>query len=498
VAGDERAQSTADAGKRDAGKADAASPRRDAATVEQGQEPTPVAPPEVAPPEVAPPEVVPPEVAPPDASAPEPSTPDAASGAGEKSDKSLPCAVQTILRERCGTCHGSVTQFGAPMSLTNFDELHAASPRAQQPFYAVAQDRVQRTGAGMMPPSGQPPLTSQERDALLAWLAADAPAGDACQDPLPPPPVDAPDAGAPEPEVDCDVSFELRAYGDQGGGFLVPQQDDHYECFYFKADVAPETLATSLTPLLDKTSVLHHWLLFAADNDDESPNGTHRLCDGIHPGAYLMAAWLPGTPALVLPKDVGMEMPGGGSAQFILENHYNNIARQQDLTDDSGVKVCATNKPKTQHAAIHWLGSERITLPPASRGSASATCTPQSQEPVHILGVIPHMHKLGRYVSMVITRKDGSTDKLHEGTFEFESQTYYPKDIVLQPGDRVTTRCDYDNITTGTVTLGEKTSNEMCYMFTLAYPVGSMNTGGDFLNPLTGVPFVQGPNRCML
>jgi hypothetical protein len=34
-------------------------------------------------------------------------------------------------------------------------------------------------------------------------------------------------------------------------------------------------------------------------------------------------------------------------------------------------------------------------------------------------------------------------------------------------------------------------------MFTLAYPVGSMATGGDYLNPLTGQPVVQGPNRCM-
>jgi hypothetical protein len=34
-------------------------------------------------------------------------------------------------------------------------------------------------------------------------------------------------------------------------------------------------------------------------------------------------------------------------------------------------------------------------------------------------------------------------------------------------------------------------------MFTLAYPVGSMNTGGDLLNLLTGQPVVMGPNRCM-
>jgi hypothetical protein len=107
------------------------------------------------------------------------------------------------------------------------------------------------------------------------------------------------------------------------------------------------------------------------------------------------------------------------------------------------------------------------------------------------------MHKLGRRATMTILRADGSTEMMHDASFEFENQAFYSKSLVLKPGDRVTTRCDYMNTTSSVVTLGEKTSNEMCYMFTLAYPVGSMNTGGDYLNPLTGQPFVQGPNRCM-
>jgi hypothetical protein len=293
------------------------------------------------------------------------------------------------------------------------------------------------------------------------------------------------------------VSFELRAGDGKGGKFPIPQEDDHYECFYFKTNVDANTLATSLAPLLDETRSLHHWLLFAAPNENESPSGTHRQCDGIHPGAYLMAAWLPGTPALVLPQDVGMEMPTGASPQFILENHYNNIARLQGASDNSGVKVCATKKPKATHAGMHWLGSERITLQARSAGSAQATCAPVSQQPIHILSVIPHMHKLGRHATMTIMRANGATEKLHDGVFEFENQAIYTKNVVLNPGDKVTTRCDYMNDTSGVVTLGEKTSNEMCYMFTLAYPVGSMATGGDYLNPLTGQPVVQGPNRCM-
>ncbi|MET0282922.1 MAG: hypothetical protein ABW352_00570 [Polyangiales bacterium] len=418
-------------------------------------------------------------------------------GGGGASDSGLPCAVQSVLAERCWTCHDQVPQFGAPVSLSNFEQLHAQSPRAKVPYYQAVADRIQPGELPAMPPAGQPPLSAEQRATLLDWIAAGAPAGEACA--VEPPPVTGVDAGVEPPpaESDCDVSFELRGTDFKGGAYPVPMADDHYECFYFKANIEPGTLATRLTPLLDKTNVLHHWLLFAADNENEAPSGTHAPCSGIHPGAALAAAWLPGTPELVMPDDVGMELPSGPTAQFILENHYNNIPRYENLKDDSGVKVCATKKPKAQHAAIHWLGSELISIPPGGSGSASGTCTPKPDGPVHILGVVPHMHKLGSYVNMTILRANGSTETLHDGAFEFESQGYYAKDIVLQPGDRVTTKCDYKNTYTRTVTLGERTGDEMCYMFTLAYPVGRMNTGGNYLNPFTGQPFIQGPNRCM-
>jgi hypothetical protein len=306
------------------------------------------------------------------------------------------------------------------------------------------------------------------------------------------------DAGSLESDAgtsgDCELGFELRATTGSGG-YPVPLEDDHYECFYFKASVDPSALATSLSPLIDDSRVLHHWLLFASDQE-EAPSGSHARCNGIHPNAYIMAAWAPGTPALVLPPDVGMELPSGPTAQFILETHYNNIARIAGAVDKSGVKVCATAKPKKDLAAIHWLGSELIRLAPKAAGSASATCTPSGSDPIHLLGVMPHMHTLGVHTKMTILRKNGTTEPMHDGVFEFKNQTWYQKNIVLQPGDKVQSTCSYMNTTGATVTLGESTGDEMCYLFTLAYPVGRMNSGGDYRDPL-GQPYVKGPNRCM-
>jgi Copper type II ascorbate-dependent monooxygenase, C-terminal domain len=61
-------------------------------------------------------------------------------------------------------------------------------------------------------------------------------------------------------------------------------------------------------------------------------------------------------------------------------------------------------------------------------------------------------------------------------------------EIVVGPGDRLTTTCTYENDTSRIITFGQGTAQEMCYNFVVAWPAGSLNTGGNLLD---------GPNRCM-
>jgi len=399
----------------------------------------------------------------------------------------LPCEVRSVLNEHCVSCHGATPQFGAPMSLVTWDDLQApSSSNAMQATYLTVGKRI-TDSAHPMPPSPHARLSGDDLSALTEWIADGAPRSDEPCEALDPA---GPDASGDFPDPsECDVSLELRA-GDGNGGFNVPLEEDRYECFYFKSDLTPDTLGLGFRPIVDDSRVLHHWLLYATV-DAGLTNGAHESCSGVHPGATLLSGWAPGGENIVMPPDVGMQLPNGKDAFFILEIHYHNSHGLTDTADRSGVELCATKKPKKNLAAVHWLGSENIFLL-GGQGTASSTCTPTGTEPVHLLGVSPHMHTHGRHSKMIIKRSDGAEEVFIDEPFEFANQITYRREAVLNPGDTITSTCTFDNDSGAFVTFGEKTADEMCYMFTIAYPVGAMNTGGDFAG--VGVP---GPNRCM-
>ena len=70
------------------------------------------------------------------------------------------------------------------------------------------------------------------------------------------------------------------------------------------------------------------------------------------------------------------------------------------------------------------------------------------------------------------TRADGTTSLLHDRAFDFNYQRQYLyHDVVLQPGDRLTTSCTFSS----PAVFGKGTNDEMCIFFSLHYPAGSLS-----------------------
>ncbi len=73
--------------------------------------------------------------------------------------------IKSIIDSKCLNCHGSPVTNGAPMSLTNFDEVKEA---------VINRDLIGRVEDGSMPPNGTP-LTTIQINAIKDWREGNYP-----------------------------------------------------------------------------------------------------------------------------------------------------------------------------------------------------------------------------------------------------------------------------------------------------------------------------------
>ena len=269
-----------------------------------------------------------------------------------------------------------------------------------------------------------------------------------------------------------------------GGGdepYAVPEigADNLYTCFAFKAPFEHETQATAWAPIIDDERVVHHWILYRTKLP-QLQEGPFPCDVTLQVTTEFVAGWAPGGGTLVLPDDVGLEL-GGPDDWYILQMHYNNTARHPDVRDRSGVAFCTAEEDRPNRAGIVTLGSLGIAIPPGAQdhdvtGICSGLTTALWPE-LHVLGSSPHMHQLGRGMRSTVHRLDGTTEAITDvPAFDFESQgmSFHDPELIVHPGETITTTCTYDNPNPYPVFFGEGTNDEMCFDFVLAYPVDTL------------------------
>jgi hypothetical protein len=390
----------------------------------------------------------------------------------------LPADVARVLGENCTSCHAATPRFGAPMSLVTYaDTQRAAVTTPTQRVWQLLGART-HDARRPMPPSGL--LGAADLGVLDRWVAAGAPpcAGSTCEGT----PV-TPDPGPVVRPLPCQATNRFVAHGATAGSeFHVPTNAGNLtKCFAFRSPFTEPTQATAFGPIIDDARVLHHLILFSTDTPQR--DGDVFDCDGRLPrDARFVTGWAPGGQNGVLPPDVGMEMPTR-DGWFILQIHYWNVAGITDADDASGIQLCATTELRPHAAAISTLGSLDIDIPPRVTDHAvTGRCTPTAREPIHIIASGPHMHRLGTSLRTELLR-GGDANRMemvvNVENFSFDAQTSYPAELVVMPGDVLRTTCRYRNTTTSRVFFGERTEDEMCFNFVLAWPAGALsNTAG--------------------
>ncbi|MGZ5971116.1 MAG: monooxygenase [Polyangiales bacterium] len=376
------------------------------------------------------------------------------------SESGLPCAVDRVLSERCTRCHASTPLYGAPMPLVTYEDLHATLDDGRKVYDAVAA-RI-ADDAKPMPPSPGARLSEAERASITSWIAAGAAPGERCADP----PRDGGGAPvAPDP-IGCTPDVTVKP---ASAWNMSATDKDVYACFGFEQTVSAKKHATAFRIKVDNPKIVHHVLLFQSDS---AVDPTPHPCAATSLATWRMVyGWSPGSKARELPAEAGI--PIEGTTHWVVQVHYNNAKGLSGEKDSTGFEMCTTDSLRKYDADMLVFGTMDIKIPPKSKVDKTCTFSPSFLPPIHIVSGSPHMHGLGRTLTTTLEKKDGTKIDLGSApSFDWNNQQAYSvaAGTVVEPEDRVVSRCVWENATDRTVQWGEGTDDEMCYSFTMYYP----------------------------
>jgi hypothetical protein len=204
--------------------------------------------------------------------------------------------------------------------------------------------------------------------------------------------------------------------------------------------------------------VVHHFML--SQTIAPEPDGWS-VCEGL-----LKPTWRPiftagaGANALRLPSGVAHELKAG--SQLVVQLHLVNT-QVKDVTNVAEIAMKATEAADTEAVQIGGFGSFQISLPPAQTSSITSECTlPRTSR---LVALMPHMHQLATSMKLELgTSKDDLQLIYSRDPWNFDQQTIDSLDTTLTEGRFARLTCNYDNTTDRTITYGESSFDEMCFL----------------------------------
>lgn len=376
--------------------------------------------------------------------------------------------IRPILDNNCARCHNDTG------TASSFDD-----PAVAQGLAATMQAYTQ---SGYMPPpapaadcrdyqsSDRYALSDADKALISDWADAGAPLGDVVE-------------STRDTSIEQLDHYDIELWPSQPySPSFVEDSGNDYRCFLIDLNNPAPTWITAMQAQVDNTRIVHHVVLFSPDGTDdlyEDGGDPHDgfSCSGLGQGNWgTIGAWAPGDNPTVLPEGIGI--PLAASAQVVLQMHYFNSFEDANLeTDQSGYGLQLTDS--VEHEATNYAAGPTEFTIPAGDPAYEVRDTYRWQSPGSVLAVWPHMHLLGSTFEEVITHADGSEEcLLRMDGWDFHNQitANLIEPALLADGDRLKITCTYDNSATNPnqvndppidVVFGERTTDEMCFGFTV-------------------------------
>ncbi|PYS51864.1 MAG: hypothetical protein DMG13_17875 [Acidobacteria bacterium] len=393
--------------------------------------------------------------------------------------------VVRIFQQHCQTCHrpGNI----APFSLLTYDEARRHAFEIQ---HAVE--------LGQMPPwkpvnahgvfEGERSLSDQEIQTISRWISDGVQEGAAADLPEP---VRFPEAwGAGQPDM---VVQPSESYAVQAGS------DDIYRCFTLPIGSSSDLYVRGYEVLPGNRAIVHHVLLFldesgqsvTLDNADPGPGYTCFGGAGFTTGLGALGGWAPGASPEMFPLGSGVRIPA--SARLVIQVHYSTAEASKlsagPLDPDRTRVGLYLSSAALQPLAFVPVVNPFFTIPAGDSHYQVKAVLPIPFD-VELVSIAPHMHLLGREVTVEALFPDGRRRQLvriDDWDFHWQANYTYLEPILLPAGTRIEATAYYDNSLNNPknpsnppvpVRWGERTVDEMCLtVVTVKAPgIPSLNT----------------------
>lgn len=360
--------------------------------------------------------------------------------------------VLPIFQKNCLSCHA--TGGAAPPVLDSAASAIAAASSVE----AAIQSKLMPP----FPPAdgcnryvGERRMDAVDQQRVAQWVAAGAPAGDPSTAPAP---ISGGGIRLGNPDKHLAAGPFTPSYPGSAGA------NDLYWCYVLDPQLgaASDLVAANIVP--GQKDEVHHVLIFRDPGGQGSAGkpAAGYECNGV-PGEML-AGWVPGSGPLQLPSGVGMTL--ATSDKLLMQIHYHQTPGKAATADQTALDLYFAPTTTAEHAYVVWAGTPLFTIPASSTGYAvSSTCTVNGSW--KLLGVAPHMHQHATQFASDIQAAGGKQCLMNIPRWDFGWQGGYflQQPVTLAAGDKITTRCTYDNAGASAIKFGEATTDEMCFGF---------------------------------
>lgn len=382
--------------------------------------------------------------------------------------------IAPIVQARCLNCHreGQV----APFALGDYEQT---AKRAGQ-IVRVTQDRI-------MPPwipspghdkfVGERWLTDHELKLFQTWEQSGRARGDDAD--LPPAPKFAEgwQLGEPDLIVKMPLPFAVPADG-----------PDLLQNFVIPIDIPEDKLVAAVEFHPGNKRVCHHAVLFLdssgqarkLDKATSEPGYANFGGPGFLPSGAL-GGWSVGNTPRPLPNGMGRYLKKG--SDLVVQMHYHPTGKAE--TDQSEIGLYFVKKPVAESlkepaklVGSIWMANYEMDIPAGEQRYTRSTSYTLPKE-VIMVGVVPHMHLLGKAMKVTATLPDKSVKTLidiQNWNYNWQDEYYYERPFKLPAGTRLHVEAVFDNSADNPsnpssppqrVTWGDGTTDEMLFCFFL-------------------------------